>query len=342
MENEVLIERAKAFVQAVAAQAPWAEIEPYYAPDVSQESFPTGFCPRAPFAIWRPCARRAQGPEGDQSADHRDRERRLVRPMRGARGDLDRHARGRLRHAETRRPIARPFRPNLRVQRRAHLAPAQLRLLRGLVIRPSRPRRAPAPRRDRAASGRGTAPQDRRRARGRAAQRRPRRPSRHCRCTARPAAGSGEAVLGGRLRERGAQALIGGDAAGDDQRLLRISPERIDIKLHGARAVRSLTMSATASWKLAQRSATSCSPSGARSIASCRSAVLRPASEKCGSARPSIGRGSAMVALPALGACLDRGPAGIAEARAAWPPCRRPRPAHRRWWCRAAYSGRRP
>jgi len=39
MENEVLIERAKAFVQAVAAQAPWAEIEPYYAPDVSQEEF---------------------------------------------------------------------------------------------------------------------------------------------------------------------------------------------------------------------------------------------------------------------------------------------------------------
>src|SRR5215467_1074144 len=39
MENEVLIERARAFVQAVAAQAPWAEIEPYYAPDVSQEEF---------------------------------------------------------------------------------------------------------------------------------------------------------------------------------------------------------------------------------------------------------------------------------------------------------------
>ena len=39
MENEVLIERAKAFVQTVAAQAPWAEIEPYYAPDVSQEEF---------------------------------------------------------------------------------------------------------------------------------------------------------------------------------------------------------------------------------------------------------------------------------------------------------------
>jgi hypothetical protein len=29
MENEVLIERAKAFVQAVTTQAPWAEIERY-------------------------------------------------------------------------------------------------------------------------------------------------------------------------------------------------------------------------------------------------------------------------------------------------------------------------
>ncbi|MGB3036446.1 MAG: nuclear transport factor 2 family protein [Methyloceanibacter sp.] len=46
MENEVLIERAKAFVQAVAAQAPWAEIEPYYAPDVSQEEFPNRLLPK--------------------------------------------------------------------------------------------------------------------------------------------------------------------------------------------------------------------------------------------------------------------------------------------------------
>src|SRR6476620_7234606 len=46
MENEVLIERAKAFLQAVAAQAPWAEIEPYYAPDVSQEEFPNRLLPK--------------------------------------------------------------------------------------------------------------------------------------------------------------------------------------------------------------------------------------------------------------------------------------------------------
>jgi predicted metal-dependent hydrolase len=45
-ENEVLIERATAFVQAVAAQAPWAEIEPYYAPDVSQEEFPNRLLPK--------------------------------------------------------------------------------------------------------------------------------------------------------------------------------------------------------------------------------------------------------------------------------------------------------
>ena len=45
MENEVLIERAKAFVQAVAAPAPAAEIEAYYAPDVLQEEFPNRLLP---------------------------------------------------------------------------------------------------------------------------------------------------------------------------------------------------------------------------------------------------------------------------------------------------------
>ena len=74
-------------------------------------------------------------------------------------------------------------------------------------------------------------------------------------------------------------------------------------------------MSATASWKLAQRSATSCSLSGARASASCLSAVLRPASEKCGSLRPSIGRGSLTVGLPARGHALDLGAAGITEAQ---------------------------
>jgi ketosteroid isomerase-like protein len=46
MENEVLIGRAKAFVQAVAAPAPWAEIEQYYASDVSQEEFPNRLLPK--------------------------------------------------------------------------------------------------------------------------------------------------------------------------------------------------------------------------------------------------------------------------------------------------------
>jgi len=46
MDNEVLIERAKAFVQAVAAQPHWAEIEPYYAPNVSQEEFPNRLLPK--------------------------------------------------------------------------------------------------------------------------------------------------------------------------------------------------------------------------------------------------------------------------------------------------------
>ena len=44
----------------------------------------------------------------------------------------------------------------------------------------------------------------------------------------------GEALLGGDFGERRAQALIGGNAAGNDERLLRVVPERIGIKLHGA------------------------------------------------------------------------------------------------------------
>lgn len=39
MDNELLIERAKAFAKAVAFQAPWAGIEAYYARDVLQEEF---------------------------------------------------------------------------------------------------------------------------------------------------------------------------------------------------------------------------------------------------------------------------------------------------------------
>jgi hypothetical protein len=89
MENEVSIERAKAFVQAVAAQAPWAEIEQYFS-DVSQEEFPNRLLPKG--TVRNLEALRDASAKGRKviKADHRDRERLLVRPMRGARGDLDR------------------------------------------------------------------------------------------------------------------------------------------------------------------------------------------------------------------------------------------------------------
>ena len=138
--------------------------------------------------------------------------------------------------------------------------------------------------------------------------------------------------------ERGLQASIGGDAAGDHQHALRpLAGVPLDTASK-PRAVRSATMSATASWKLAQRSATSCSLSGARASASCLSAVLRPASEKCGSLAAEHRPRQLDGRMPARGHALDLGSAGITEAQAAWPPCRRPRPARRRAWCRAAHS----
>jgi len=46
MDDGPLIERAKAFVKAVAAHAPWAEIEAYYAPGIMQEEFPNRLLPK--------------------------------------------------------------------------------------------------------------------------------------------------------------------------------------------------------------------------------------------------------------------------------------------------------
>ena len=82
MENEVLIERAKAFVQTVAAQAPWAEIEPYYAPDVSQEEFPNRLLPKG--TVRNLEALRDASAKGRKviKADHRDW---LALPMQNAR-----------------------------------------------------------------------------------------------------------------------------------------------------------------------------------------------------------------------------------------------------------------
>ena len=107
MANEVLIERAKAFMQAVAAQAPWAEIEQYYASDVSQEEFPNRLLPKG--TVRNLEALRDASAKGRKviKADHRDRERLLVGLMRVLEAIWTGHARSRLRHAETRRPIAR-------------------------------------------------------------------------------------------------------------------------------------------------------------------------------------------------------------------------------------------
>ena len=77
------------------------------------------------------------------------------------------------------------------------------------------------------------------------------------------------------------------------------------------RRTRSATLSATAASKAAHRSATSCSPRGTRACAWWRTAVLSPANEKCGSGRPSIGRGRAKrSARPARAACSTAGPPG--------------------------------
>ena len=45
MDTQELIERAKAFMRAVASMAPAHEIEAFYAPDVVQEEFPNRLLP---------------------------------------------------------------------------------------------------------------------------------------------------------------------------------------------------------------------------------------------------------------------------------------------------------
>ena len=68
-------------------------------------------------------------------------------------------------------------------------------------------------------------------------------------------------------------------------------------------------------WKPAHRSATSASVKGAASRARWRTAVFRPANEKCGSARPCIGRGKVEAGRIA-GQCrlLNRRAAGLRQA----------------------------
>ena len=46
MDHNPLIERATAFMTAIASHAPWAEIEAFYAPDIVQEEFPNLLLPK--------------------------------------------------------------------------------------------------------------------------------------------------------------------------------------------------------------------------------------------------------------------------------------------------------
>jgi len=60
MDTQELIERAKAFMRAVASMAPAHEIEAFYAPDVVQEEFPNRLLPNGRCAISPPCGRQAR------------------------------------------------------------------------------------------------------------------------------------------------------------------------------------------------------------------------------------------------------------------------------------------
>jgi hypothetical protein len=46
IDHNPLIERATAFMTAIASHAPWAEIEAFYAPDIVQEEFPNLLLPK--------------------------------------------------------------------------------------------------------------------------------------------------------------------------------------------------------------------------------------------------------------------------------------------------------
>ena len=46
MDHNPLIERATAFMTAIASHAPWAEIKAFYAPDIVQEEFPNLLLPK--------------------------------------------------------------------------------------------------------------------------------------------------------------------------------------------------------------------------------------------------------------------------------------------------------
>src|SRR6516165_1197905 len=109
--------------------------------------------------------------------------------------------------------------------------------------------------------------------------------------------------------ERGCKSLVSRDTACDDECALRLRAEALDIEFHGARRPVPDDVGDDLLEALA-RSAISLSLSGARARASCLSAVLRPAREKCGSVRPNMGRGRAMVGRPRAAQASTAGPPG--------------------------------
>ena len=184
---------------------------------------------------------------------------------------------------------------------------------------------------------------DRGRARG--VRRRPRRSSRRCRCRARAAARAASSRVSSARRSSAARKrLVGGDAAGDRRDAGRWRRRQRASAQRNALRQRSATLAGHRRFERRHKDRPRPGRRAGRSACALRrTAVLRPAKEKCGSARPSIGRGrSKRDASPGQRRALDRRTAGLRRARAASPSCRRPRRARRRWWCRGARSGRRP
>ena len=148
-----------------------------------------------------------------------------------------------------------------------------------------------AARRGRAASAGARAHRADRSVPGPAAPHPPRRSLPRCRCTDRPAGRESRipCALPARAGPRASCSLAATPPATTKCR----APARPSVSAAAsmARAQRSATDSVTAASKPAARSATSWSRKGASRSAARRTAVFRPAKEKCSSSRPSMGRG---------------------------------------------------
>lgn len=135
MDTQELIERAKAFMRAVASMAPAHEIEAFYAPDVVQEEFPNRLLPNG--ALRDLAALREAGEKGRKVMSAQTIE--IVNAVGSGEcvvleaiwtGTLA-IAMGNLKLRSDQGALC----AGLRAQGRPHLAAAQLRLLLSLVTR---------------------------------------------------------------------------------------------------------------------------------------------------------------------------------------------------------------